>query len=831
MNNEEFDVELTTEEAQGGPQGGSKNILALNKIIRWCIYLLVFLMPLWFLPFTNEVLNFNKQVLMVGLLTIALIAWLGELITKDKIRWYKGLPILVFLGFVVIYGLSTIFSLRPYSSLMGLDTHLSRALINIIYFFVFFLLIVNYRNEEKEKRNAEILRFLTIFLASATIAGIIGLLQILKINILPWAFAKLTSFNTIGTVSSLGIFLAVLLPVAFSFLFGIKPSKEKKEKLIATGLKMFLGLLIVLTLILLLLLNYRTLWIITAIGMVVVVGFWLAKRHTLPSQNLGWLAIPVVILAFCLIFLLFRPGALFDLDLPIELGLSHRGGWDITKEVIKRSPILGTGPETFIYNYSLYKPGEINQTIFWNLRFANAPSEIMSLLSEIGILGILAFLTVIGVFLLKAIKGLIGNGRDSGQLIEIKIGLFSGWLALITAWFLYPQSLALVFIFWLFLAFLTAISSKAEDTITLNLKTSGKIALTTSFGFIIVMIAVVGLLYLEGSRFIAESAYKTGIDMVNSEELDAGINKVIRATIANPYEDGYYRNLAQLFVIQISQNLNNQNLTQEDRTNRVQAGISNAINSAIRATALNPKNAANWIVRGSIYRNLMPLASGSGAWAISSYKEALGLEPGNPFIYTEIARTYVGGADLLTTQAQKDAQAQTQIAEYLNKAVESYNQAIELKSNYSPAHFELALVYDRQGKTNEAIAKMENSQKLAPKDIGAAFQLAVLYYKNSQFDKAKAEFARAVTLDENFSNARYFLGLLLDREGNKEAAIDQFEKIAKLNPDNNLVQDILENLKAGKPALGAEAQIPQQPQEIPVEEGRPEELKTQLPSE
>lgn len=705
----------------------------LNKIIKWCIYIFVGLLPLWFLPITSNVLDFNKQFLMIGLLTIALVAWLVKLLTQEKIRWHKGLVVVLFLAFVIVYGLATIFSLRPYDSLMGLDNDLSRSLINLIYFFIFFLLLVN----------SKISKLLTIFLASSAIVGIIGLFQILDIFIFPWNFTKAASFNTVGTITSLGIFLAILLPLVF----GLLPRAKK-------WFKGFLVALFILSLVIILLLNLRTLWIITAIAMAIIIGFWLAKREVLSDKNLVWLTIPVIILAFCLIFLIFKPGPFLNLNLPIELGLSYQGGWDVVKEVIQHSPILGSGPETFVYNYSLYKPESINQTIFWNIRFNNAPAEILSLLSEIGILGLIAFLGLITIFLLKVFKNLASR----------EIGLFSSWLTLMISWFFYPQNITLMFVFWLFFAFLVIASrDEKKDIKIVNLRASGKTALVASLGFIILIIMVIGFLYLGGSRFIAEAKYKSGLELINKGSLDSGIDKVVQATSINPYQDKFYKNLAQLFLVQINQNLNDPELTQQERENRIQMGINNAISSAVKATTLNPKNASNWIIQGSVCRNLIALRDWAGTWAIESYKKALTFEPTNPFIYTEIALTHITQADFLRGQEGQEEQ----IADYLNKAIEAYNEAIKLKSNYSLAHFEIALVYYRQGKTAQAIT----------------------------------EFARAVALDSNFSNARYFLGLLYDGEGNKTAAIEQFEKIAELNPDNELVKQILANLKAGKPAL------------------------------
>lgn len=803
-NNENFQNQM--------PDESRKNVATLNKIIKWCLYIFVALMPLWFLPFTGNVIDFNKQVLMVVVLTVALIAWLGKLLTQEEIKWYKGPIILFFLAFVLVYVLATVFSIRSYDSLMGTDIHLSRSLINIIYFFIFFLILVNHGIEhDNAKKNVKILKILIVFMASSTIAGFISLLQLLGAYVFPWDFAKLISFNTIGSMTNLGIFMATALPLSLGLLFGIKQQ----------GLFLLRGLLIVfagLSLIILLLLNFPNLWIVTAIGMIVISGFLLAKRHFFRSQNLAWLAIPIVILALSLIFFFFKPG-LFDLKLPMELGLTQNGGIDIIKKVLPHNPALGLGPESFIYGYALYKPDTINQTIFWNVRFTSGPSEILSLLPEIGILGLLAFIALLGIFLIKIIKNLISGEENSDCLAEIKVGIFSAWLTLFISWFLCPQNIVLLFVFWLLLSFLTVINSDEKDIKTVNLKASNKVAILVSFGFIIIVIAITGLLYLEGSKFVAEAKYQTGLNLIDKGELDAGIDKIIRATVTNPYEDRFYRSLAQFFILQINQNLQNQNLDPQDQANKVQVGISSAINSAVRSTTLNSKDVDNWVIRGFVYRNLIALISGSGDWAIKSYEMASTLEPSNPFIYLEIGRTYVNEADLLIDQAQKDEQAKSQMDDYLNKAVEAYGKAIELKSNYVPANYEIALVYDRQGKTNEAIGKMQNSLQLAPQDTGVIFQLGVLYYKTSQFDKAKLAFAEAVSLDSNFSNARYFLGLLFDDEGNKSAAIEQFEKIAELNPDNELVQQILSNLRAGKPALSSLELTT--PEEVPIQEDQP----------
>lgn len=778
----------------------SKNILVMDKIIKVCIYLLVFLIPLWFLPITINVLDFNKQALMVFLIVIALILWLAKLLSQEEFIWKKSMLNWAILAFLVVGILATIFSLRPYSSLMGFASHLSSSLINILAFIALYVLILN-----NFKGAKEIFKLVFTFLLSSAVVSVFGFLQILGTFILPWNFAKLTSFNTIGTMNSLGIFSVISLIVATVLLITTKKS----------GIKVFLGLLALLNLLILFCLNFWILWIVLGVGMVVILTFGSARIHQ-EGTKIGWMIIlPMILLVFSLFFILLKPVLPLNLNLPMELSLSHKGGLGVIKELVKEKPVFGTGPETFFFNYSKYKPAGINQTAFWNIRFTNPPAEIFSVVSDTGILGLLAFLGMIGIFSYLTIKKMLVD--KISKINNINIALFSAWLALAVSWILYPQNLTLMFLFWLFMALLAMDFSVDEKKI--SFKTSSKIALIISFAFVVIILGAVSLFYLEGTRFFAEVKYKQGLDSIQlQDKLEEGINKVIRATTLNSYEDRIFRNLSQLLLMKATRDLNQGVESQEERLNKARIDASNAINSAIRATNLNPYDVANWLNRGDIYKRTIGFIGGSEKWAESSYKQALMLESLNPFIYTEMGRVYTLVADFLTSKATEDESARKQRGTLLNGALQLYNKAIEIKSDYSPAHFEIALTYNRQGRIKEAIAKMENNKDYSPKDTGIAFQLAVLYYKSSQFNKAKSEFQRTVSLDPKFSNARYFLGLLFDRDGNKEMAIKEFEVIVELNPDNQNVKQILANLKAGKPALGSsELGPPEQPEEVPIE--------------
>ncbi|MFH1392766.1 MAG: hypothetical protein ABIG73_00025 [Patescibacteria group bacterium] len=76
----------------------------------------------------------------------------------------------------------------------------------------------------------------------------------------------------------------------------------------------------------------------------------------------------------------------------------------------------------------------------------------------------------------------------------------------------------------------------------------------------------------------------------------------------------------------------------------------------------------------------------------------------------------------------------------------------------------------------------------------------MLYYRDSQKEKALTEMARAVGLFKDYSNARWYLALMLEERGEIDMAIAQLGEILKLeaNKDNETVREKMASLEAGK---------------------------------
>ncbi len=775
-----------------------KKVNFWEKTAKISIYLLVFLTPLFFLPWTIDPLGLNKQLLLLFLVFIALFVFILKILISDEFKInlsFLNIPVVIFL---LVYGLSTIFSLSPYGSFWGWPLNVSAGFLTLLYFVFLYFLIVNIFTPSTSSGHVkrEVFWLLFLLVVSGFLATAFNTFQLFGKFIFPWDFASNVSFNTIGTTNALSIFLAILLPLIV--VLSLMTTKMMRWFLSIVGLLMLFNMILI---------NFRSAWLILGGEMAILFIFGMYNLSAKKNQLVLFSTILLAVALFFITLGFSLPGLS---QIPSEVSLAYREEIDIAKETLLKSPALGTGPGTFVYNYSKFKSTDINQTIFWNIRFERGASEILDKFIATGILGILSLFFILGAFFWLGFnhlrEAIISAKSDSDWLLGL--GIFSGFTGVVLSYFLYPSNFTLELVFWVFLASFIALEGKKIKTFKPQSKTKLYFILISSSVLILGFV-----LFLAGTpKYFAEAKYFSGLRAWEQNNLELAIQNLEKAINLNPTLDIYRRDVSQLYLIKLDETLKQRDLPPETASAQAKNFISLSVNSAKKATELNPENMANWNVSGFIYQSLIGVLDGAEVWALSSYQKAAELEPANPYVFTEIGRIYITKADLTEQETEK--------ATNLKLAAENFEKAISLKNDYAPANFLQAMIYVREGKIKEAIEKLESIKQVAPLDASLAFQLGIIYYNDNQLDKAKKELERAVRLDENYSNARYFLGIIYDKEENKQAAISQFETIEKLNPDNEEIKKILSNLKEGKPAL--EGISPAQP---PIEEKPPERLE------
>ncbi|MBI2635251.1 MAG: hypothetical protein HYW79_01775 [Parcubacteria group bacterium] len=810
-----------------------------QAISRWALIAFAGLMPIFFLPFTQLPVAAHKEILVFILVLVACFAFLGKTLVEGKIRYPGHWLMASLVILVLVWGASALFSINPLTSLIGnWSTPDSFAAI-----LLFSLLMIGVVMTFSRR---DIIISLLVFLASLTILGIFELLQLAKVFILPFGFSKNAVFNPIGSVNDLSITLAFGLVIASGLMSSLDIPKL---------LKRLLGVLILVLLLNLLVVDFWAIWVGLALAMIFLISFLsvgLSKSDRSPAPQLrgglqetsdfehteyqglqlvyfqkAWL--PSLILLVSLLFLIMPSPLSKFIQTPVEVSPNFKSTLDIAQENLKAGRyLLGSGPNTFGSIYNLYKPVSINQTVFWATTFNAGASAMATWAGTVGILGVLALLFLIAAFIYTGITGTLVRNASKGIMNVASQSIFAAVIFLFIMWFLYVGNFTnLAFAFWGIGLFLAAslffIKEEKENVGNSVSNIFREIRIFTSppkiflFSLLIVglMVGTVAGIYFEVNRYVAEIYFSKAVAASSAGNNAKTISDISRAIEFWPYDEKLFQSLAQATFFELNSLLPRKDISQDELRGRFQNITSGAINAAKKAGELNSQNPFNPMLLGSIYENLIPYVSDASGFALSSYGTAVALDPKNPSNYLALARVEI---------AQDD----------LPKAVFNLEKSISLKNDYAPARFLLVQIFDRQGKLPEAIKRAEELVILNNTDVGALFQLGFLYYKNSQFNESQQVFERTVQLSPNYSNARYFLGLIYDRESqmykpssaeateSRNKAIEEFRKIAELNPDNTEVKQIIANLTAKKAALfGIAPPPPQQRTEAPVSEKAP----------
>lgn len=774
-----------------GSAGNSRLSKVLGHVIDACLYACIALVPLFFLPITIDVLELNKQTLLIILVLIGTTAWLGKaLIDRHFIlsrSWLHLVVILFALGWLV----TSLFSSDRYMSLVGNIGQMQWSFATIAALVLFYFLVVNRVGTTKK-----LYQMLLVFLASSVLVGLWGLLQMFGLYPAGWLF-KFTgdrTFNTIGTINALGIYMVVPMVLAASLtVFGCKDMEcnigKIKGKIISN---VVVWLALVISVLVAVVVDFWVVWAGVLFGMVLLIV--LPVVRSLKIHHPSRIAIPGVLISISILFLIFSTP--IKLPLPSEVSPSATASWDIAKSVLKQSPVFGSGPGTWIYDYAKYRSPAVNLSEFWTVRFERGLSSFFTLMAMIGVVGMSLWIILLASAIVMSVMHLLKE-RDDDQW-QAYLAVFVSWASVTFLAFFYNYNFAHNFAFWFFLALLAALVAKKAFVWDARKNTAG--TAVVSVLFIMLCVAALSTAWVAGQRLAAEAAYSKAVMSYQSGgSTDSVIDSMNSAVALNRLNDVYYRNLSQAYLIK-SAEIVKANKADANTAAQVNQIIAAAIDTAKRATEINPVNVDNWENLAVIYQSIAEITSGAEEFAIQNYQKALEYEPNNPVFSTEIGKIHLTLADKAAALAQSKDEAQKKTAEQtvkdeLDKAVEAFNQAITAKADYAAAHYFLGLTYERQGRIKDAITKLEQVLSVSNKDVGVAFQLAILYYQDNDKTKAQGMFEQIVAFSPDYANARWYLSAIYEEQKDYQKALDQVLKVQETNKDNEMVTQRIAYLK------------------------------------
>ena len=345
--------------------------------------------------------------------------------------------------------------------------------------------------------------------------------------------------------------------------------------------------------------------------------------------------------------------------------LPYSASWSVTLDALKtlRSLTFGVGFANFPTFFTQTKPLFLNTTSLWNTLPQTATSELLQFLATTGILGLATFLLLPFSFL---------RYHSDSPTTTILLRLM--WATLFLFIFL-PGSLPLFTLFFILLGLLGSTDQTWEISsrpVRLTLVTLALIFVGASVYFL--------------SLFVrAELSLQKAQLALQNNDAKTLYEQSLKAVTLLPTMTNYrlsYSRVNLSIATAISQN---PSLSDEQKT-QISQLLSQAIREAKAATSLTPQSSLAWQNLGSLYRNLINVAQGSDQFAVSAYAQAVSLDPANPALRIEFGGLLYQLAQLTTDNTQK--------IQLLNRAVQEFSTAIQLKKDYANGYYNLAKAYE-----------------------------------------------------------------------------------------------------------------------------------------
>ncbi len=772
------------------PAAESRTVRTLGALVRWGLTALAALIPLMFLPWTFEVFEFNKQALLLVGGFIVLLLWVSQAVVARRATLVRSPLSWAALAVLAVTIASAFFSVDPVTSVIGFYGRFNGGVFSTVGYLVFFFLVLQNARNMSDAR-----RLMGAWLVGCGLGALVLLLQLVGLRWLPSPIGDLASFTPLGaSLNAVALMLAASLPVAVYFV--------RQGRAWVRYLAMAFSVVALVTMAAV---DYNLGWIGLAVGSAAWLVLVFYKNE---SVGLSWTVIPSVAILLSAAAWPIVTTTFTKLPVPVEVNLSLRASWKVAFQNVQANPAIGTGPETFLYGFSKYKPDNFNDSNFWAFRFDRATSELAQIMSTLGFIGLAVYVTFLGLGLYLAWRAI---RERSGEDWYFRAALAAGYLVLVLAHVLYFAGTSLAVMTMLVVGILAAqASSKVRS---LSLSDSPRASLGFSFGLAVVVLLAVGVTVIQVRFWLADVAYAKAQAAAQSvDTLGDSQAGLLRAIELNPWRDTYRIGLAQVLMAQANRvALEPAGATEEERQaqfQRLQSFVASSIAAARSATELAGESVSNWEVLGSVYRGTALFARDAEPWVISSFERAVQLEPTNPALITELGKAYLFSASRKRQEAQSakeddkgklEAEANSQV----QKAIEQFDRAIALRDSYLPAHFQVVLALEQQGKFSEAIDKLERMREAYPQDADILYELGSLYFGTNDLTKAEEAFGTITSLIPNHSNAHFGLALVHRQQGDIDKAIQELEKVLELNPGNADIEKAISDLKSGQPADAA----------------------------
>ncbi len=749
-----------------------------DKTINILLKFLIIAVPIFFLPWTNNFLgidNINKSYLLWLVVPVIFALWLFLLQKRPDLRIQVGFIELTLFIWIVSLGLAALMGLSPLASFWGAENASELPYFTLLSLFLLFLIIRH--NTDSCERKYEIWRYLVIIYG--LVVSVLGFLLLLAaLNLLnadSLAFSLLKA--ALGTAEQLSIYLSLMTVV----LITLRLNNNLREKIIP-GEKWHFALIIllILSLIILMIINFFPAWLSLVFGLCTVIIISLnccgRQNSKFSRTQLVWI-IAFIFITFGFSFLSFsfarqpsgerRFASQLQLSWPATAGVAARA-W-------AHSPLIGHGGENFSAINSLLRSSEMNDSPFWHIRYNQGSSYILGLIIASGTVGILCFLLFVAAIYFRVIKW-FGQGKglssEEAGLGILAIGLITAALIALLA---YSASTVIFFIFFIALALLVNSINTGQPARVLNIDFSdypGRARFLVVIGFLF----IAGWFVVDAiaiRNWAAAAIYRSGSGQrLHGPTIAAKPGRLALASDLNQNNFKYPLTLARHYQTRAMETIEKYGPGSLEGNEK---NINQAITWAKLARDRAPWEVATHEALATIYRDLSAYSNETAPLAAASFKEAIKLEPTNPVIRTELGILYLG-------------------SQRYDDALEALLKSKVLKPDYFNTNFNLARVYSARGEYQESLNILDELTKERT-SVDLYYEQGRALFNLDRHEEAIARFNQVISLEPLHANALYSLGLSYAALGENKEALYYLNKVIDLNPSNKDVEEKIKDLE------------------------------------
>ncbi|MEY3784597.1 MAG: hypothetical protein RLZZ230_919 [Candidatus Parcubacteria bacterium] len=748
----------------------------LQRIIQYGVVVLFGLLPIFFTPHVWASLGFSKVMLAISFGSVIMILLCFQALRRTHVS--TVFPVSLGLYWLMVAAATASAYLTGdiqdavRGSMMETQTVAFLATIGL----VMSLPLVLQNSKEMS------LKALTFFGVTAAL--------LLTYNIIRIIFgANLLPFQTFGqlTVSPIGNFYDLAIFCGLIIIFGLVTLVQLPLKAL---LQYFIAGLITAALILLMFINFFSVWLIVGLFALIIITYQYSRsalfgdtEQTPEIVNSRVLKVTTGIV--CVISALFIiSGQYWEDKISSIAGISYidvrpslTSTFDITKSVYKEDALLGVGPNQFSTAWRQFKDPIINQTVYWNTEFIAGNSFISTLFISLGLLGGVLMVFFHLSFLHLGYRMFLRTKRPDSYWYYFGIVSFAAACYLWAMAYLYVPGTTnlLLAAFFTGLTFVAAGALLPTMPKMLPLVTNRRRGFSLMALVVVMVVGFVSILFVSGKQYIAQASFNEAYATATSiPQFEVAANR----SYSLFKDDRFIAAKAQFKLGDLNNLMSIQEPSEEDVKKFAEVS-SLAVDYAQKTVESDPTNPSYQAILASVYGNLA-LAGISGAQERfdSALAEAMRLDPLNPEYYLIDARMASRNSDAVAAR-------------------EKIGKALALKPNYTEALYFLTQLDIGEGNVEAAIAVSKDMISLEPNNQALYLQLGILLSSNNNLTDAEAVFKRAIEMDPQYANARYFLAIVYLNTERSQLALEELKLVKQTNEDNTELAALIGQIESG----------------------------------